>query len=86
MVGRDHPAGGEFLQIERPSRLVFTNNTHDAAGNVILEGLTTVTVEDMGGSTKMTLRARGAPESACRSCSAAWSETLWNLGRMLAAD
>ena len=88
IVGRDHPAGGEYLEVEKPSRLVFTNNALDAAGNVILEGLTTVTFEDIGGATKMTLRTRasGMGEHVPFMLSGmeqGWSETLMKLGQIM---
>ncbi len=89
MIGRDHPAGGEYLEVERPSRLVFTNNALDAAGNVTLEGLTTVTFEDIGGRTRMTLRTRatGAGElvtAMLAGMEQGWSESLLKLGRAVA--
>lgn len=87
-VGRDCPASGEYLEIEKPSRLVFTNNALDAAGNVILEGLTTVTFEDLGGRTRMTLRTRawGTGEHVpfmLGGMEQGWSESLSKLGRTL---
>ena len=45
-------------QNREPERLVFTNNAEDTAGNLLLEGLTTVTFEDYGGKTKLTLQTR----------------------------
>ena len=87
--GRDHPAGGEFREVEKPSRLVFTNNALDARGNVILEGLTTVLLEDLGGATRMTLqtRARGLGEhvpAMLGGMEQGWSESLAKLGEALA--
>jgi uncharacterized protein YndB with AHSA1/START domain len=58
MIGRDHPCGGEYIEVIKPSRLVFTNNALDADGNIILEGFTTVTFEDIDGKTRMTLQTR----------------------------
>ncbi len=89
LVGRDHPAGGEFREVEAPSRLVFTNNALDGAGNVILQGLTTVTFEDLGGRTKMTVqtRASGSGEHVLDMLGGmeqGWSETLAKLGRAVA--
>ena len=83
-IGRDHPAGGEYLEIERPTRLVFTNDALDATGNVVVEGLTTVTFEDVGGATRLTLhtRAAGTGERVSFMLSGmeqGWSETLMKL-------
>ncbi len=88
MVGRDHPSGGEYLAVEKPARLVFTNNALDASGNVILQGLTTVTFEDLGGATRMTLhtRASGMGEQVPFMLSGmeqGWSESLIKLGQAL---
>jgi len=83
-VGRDHPAGGEYLEVEKPSRLVFTNNALDATGKVILEGLTTVTFQELGGATQMTLRTRasGTGEQVpfmLGGMEQGWSESLMKL-------
>lgn len=89
-VGRDHPAGGEYLEVEKPSRLVFTNNALDAGGQVILEGLTTVTFEELGGATRMTLRTRAAGTGErvpfmLGGMEQGWSESLTKLGAAMAA-
>ncbi len=89
-VGRDHPAGGEYLEIEKPSRLIFTNNALDEAGNVILEGITTVTLEDRDGTTRMTLhtRASGIGERVLfmlGGMEQGWSEGFEKLGHLLRA-
>lgn len=85
LLGRDHPAGGEYLEVEAPGRLVFTNNALDAAGNVLLEGLTTVRFEDLGGATRLTVRTRasGTGEQVAAMLSGmeqGWSECLEKLG------
>lgn len=56
--GDEHPMTGTFQEVVEPERIVFTTTAIDAAGNVLLEGLTRVTFEDHGGKTKMTLFAR----------------------------
>jgi uncharacterized protein YndB with AHSA1/START domain len=49
---------GEIRELVPPERLVFTNIAVDAAGNHLLEGLTTVTFADLGGKTKLTMHTR----------------------------
>jgi uncharacterized protein YndB with AHSA1/START domain len=58
--GGIYPMKGEIRELVAPERLVFTNIAIDEAGNHIIEGLTTVTFEDHGGKTKMTLHTRGS--------------------------
>jgi len=57
--GAVYPMKGEFREIVPPERLVFANIAVDAAGNHIIEGLTTVTFAETAGKTTMTLRTRG---------------------------
>ena len=54
--GREHPCGGVYLEVVEPERLVFTNIATDGDGKPILDGLTTVIFEDLGGKTKLILR------------------------------
>jgi uncharacterized protein YndB with AHSA1/START domain len=69
--GVDHPAKGVYREVVEPERLVMTINHselsdewHDlvnpnrdkAAGKPAVEGLTTVTFEEQGGKTKLTIR------------------------------
>jgi uncharacterized protein YndB with AHSA1/START domain len=58
-TGNVYPVKGEFREIVAPERLVFTNIAIDAAGNPIIEGLTTVTFAEREGKTVMTLHTRG---------------------------
>lgn len=53
--GTDYPCGGVYREIVPNERLVFTNIATDAAGQPVLEGLTTVTFAEMNGKTKMTV-------------------------------
>ena len=87
-MGRNHPCGGEYVEIVPPERLSFTNNALDADGNVILEGLTTVTFEDVGGKTRMTLvtRASGAGDQVTAMLAGmeqGWSESFDKLASLL---
>jgi uncharacterized protein YndB with AHSA1/START domain len=56
--GSVYPMKGEFREIV-PPELVFTNIAVDAAGQPIIEALTTVTFIERGGKTTMTLHTRG---------------------------
>src|SRR5262252_1945470 len=49
-----YPMRGEFREIVRSERLVFTNIAVDAADKPIIEGLTTVTFIESSGKTTMT--------------------------------
>ena len=53
--GAEHPIAGVFREVVEPKRLVFTSVAVDAAGNPIIDGLTTVTFAEHGGKTKLTL-------------------------------
>lgn len=84
LVGREHPAAGEFKEVDPPSRLVFTNNAFDADGRMILEGLTTVTFEAHDGWTRMLMhtRAAGAGDAVTfmlDGMQQGWSESLEKL-------
>jgi uncharacterized protein YndB with AHSA1/START domain len=57
--GNVHPMKGEVREIVPPERLVFTNIAVDAAGNPIINGLTTVTFAEEGSKTRLTLHTRG---------------------------
>lgn len=48
MAGARWPMKGMFEQIDRPSKLVFTNQAIDEAGNVLIDGRTTVELESIG--------------------------------------
>jgi uncharacterized protein YndB with AHSA1/START domain len=56
--GNEHTAHGVYREIVKPERIVFTNIALDKDGNRLLEGLTSVTLQDLGGKTKLTLQTR----------------------------
>jgi uncharacterized protein YndB with AHSA1/START domain len=56
--GKQHPLTGTFREIAAPEKLVFTNDAIDEDGNLLLQGLTTVTFAEENGKTKMTLYTR----------------------------
>ena len=58
--GSVYPMRGEIREIVPPQRLVFTNIALDAAGNAIIDGLTTVTFVEENGKTKIILHTRGS--------------------------
>jgi uncharacterized protein YndB with AHSA1/START domain len=53
--GTDYVSHGVYTEIVPPERLVFTNLASDKDGNRLLEGITNVSLEDLGGKTKLTL-------------------------------
>ena len=55
-AGTDHWKRGVYREIVEPERIVFTFAWEDASGNPGHELLTTVTFDDVGGKTRLTLR------------------------------
>jgi uncharacterized protein YndB with AHSA1/START domain len=84
------PAGGiiakwgEYREVVAPERLVFTYNTQYADGTVDPETLVTVTFEDLGKRTRLTLRhERFWSEPARISHSGGWAGSLARLVQSL---
>lgn len=56
--GMDFKCAGVYSEVEKPERLVFTNDAVDGNGGVLLKGFTTVTFADQGEKTKLTLKTK----------------------------
>jgi uncharacterized protein YndB with AHSA1/START domain len=56
--GAEHTAQGVYREIVPPERLVFTNEALDKDGKLLLEGITTVSLADVDGKTKLILHTR----------------------------
>jgi uncharacterized protein YndB with AHSA1/START domain len=97
--GKDYWSTGVYRAIEAPARLVFTDAFADAEGNVVpashygmpgewpLEMEVTVTLEDLGGRTRMTLRHVGLPAGDhSEMAGSGWNESLDKLAGSLGAS
>jgi uncharacterized protein YndB with AHSA1/START domain len=89
--GDEHPCGGAYREIAEPERLVFTNRAMDAEGNLLLDGLTTVLLEEHAGKTKLTLRtsAKGLVPYAAQMLSGmeiGWTQSLERLEQLVATS
>ncbi len=87
--GSEHPMNGVFTEVVTNEKLVFTNIAVDAAGNHLLEGKTSVTFEEHGGKTKMTLVTRAVgkvPQAAFMlgGMEQGWTESIDKLEALLA--
>jgi uncharacterized protein YndB with AHSA1/START domain len=56
--GTVYPMTGEYRDVVKPGRLVFTSAALDKQGNPMFENLNTVTFTELEGNTKLTLHAR----------------------------
>ncbi len=96
--GKDYWSTGAYREIVPMQRIVATDSFSDAQGNVVpathygmdasipLELLITVTLEDVDGKTKMTLRHAGFPAGAEREMAVAgWNESFDKMAGHLAA-
>jgi uncharacterized protein YndB with AHSA1/START domain len=89
LAGQRWPMRGEFQEIQEPERLAFKNQAVDEDGNVLLDGVTTVTFEEVDGKTKMTMRAavKGVSPQApqmLEGMEAGWTQSLDKLGELVA--
>lgn len=84
-TGEEHWLGGTYLEVSPPVRLVFTHGWQDADGKVDHETQVTVTFEDLGDKTRLTLHQASFRTRASRDGHAeGWQETLDNLQGYLA--
>lgn len=87
--GNDYPMKGVFREVKPPERLTFSNIAVDNDGNHLLEGETTVILEEQGGKTRLTLQtyAKGmvpmAPQMLA-GMEAGWSQSLDKLAALVA--
>ena len=79
--GRGGPFQGVYREIVRNERIVFTAILDKLPGH---ELLTTVTLADEAGKTKLTVRQTTPPGEAGRGQNQGWSETLERLADLLA--
>src|SRR5439155_12330027 len=94
--GRDYWGTGVYREIVRPRKLVATDSFADAKGRVVsatayglsaetpLEMLLTVTLEDVAGKTKLTLRHDGLPAGPDQEgAEQGWTESFERLAASL---
>jgi uncharacterized protein YndB with AHSA1/START domain len=89
--GTIYPMTGTFREIVPPERLVFLAVAEDHSGNRHLESLTTVTFEEQGGKTKLTVHAKAVGFSAAApqmlgGMEAGWTQSLERLAELVARD
>ena len=99
--GQDFWSKGTYVEIVPPERIVATDSFSDAQGNVVpashygmtgdwpLEMLVTVTFEDLGGKTRLTLRHSGVAAVGAQDradMGQGWNESLDKLAEHLAAS
>lgn len=86
---------GTFREVHAPSKLVYVTSFADADGNVVpashygmdsvpMEMEVTVTLEDIGGRTRMTVQHIGLPGEYRDEASAGWTESFDKLAASLA--
>jgi uncharacterized protein YndB with AHSA1/START domain len=86
--GNDYPMEGVFRAVVAPERLVFSNIAVDKDDNHLLEGETTVILEEQDGKTKLTLVTHAvglvpyAP-SMLAGMEVGWSQSLDKLGDLI---
>jgi uncharacterized protein YndB with AHSA1/START domain len=88
--GAEHPMTATFREVVEPQRLVFTFVAQAIDGAPLLEGLTTVTFEEHGTQTKLTLRTSGRgvgalPARMLEGMEIGWTQSLERLERLVAS-
>ena len=84
--GGDHWQQGQVREMREPERLVFTSYWTDAAGKATTaETVVTLTFEDVGGKTRLTLRQTGFESVNARDMHrGGWNSSFDCLGEYLA--
>ena len=87
--GRDYWTAGEYLEVEAPHRLVYTDSFSDEKGNIVpathyglgadfpLVTKVTVILEEAGAQTKLTMTHEGIPSGRTRdNTETGWDESF----------
>jgi len=87
--GAVYPMTGVFREVIAPERLVFSDVAEDLDGNPLLEGETTVTFEEQGGKTKLTVRSSARAvepvgDEMLKGMNEGWSQSLDRLAELMA--
>jgi uncharacterized protein YndB with AHSA1/START domain len=89
LAGQRWPMEGVIEEIDNPHKFVFRNQAVDENGNVLIDGHTTVTLEELGpDKTKMTLHvtAKGMAPMApqmLEGMTAGWTQSIDKLSKYL---
>jgi uncharacterized protein YndB with AHSA1/START domain len=89
LAGQRWPMEGVIEEVENPHKFVFRNQAVDENGTVLIDGRTTVTLEELGpDKTKMTLHvtAKGMAEVATQmleGMTAGWTQSIEKLTKYL---
>jgi len=75
--GTVYPMTGRFWEVVKPERLVFAAIAEDRDGQALLEGLITVTFEEEGEKTRLTVREKAAALQPAAAAMIARMETGW---------
>ena len=87
--GNSHPMGGTIHEVLPPERFVFTSTAFwEEDGTPGIENHNTVTFEDLGGKTRMTLRCRvlrasPAVQPALDGMDLGWNQSFDRLGDLV---
>ncbi|MCX5512708.1 SRPBCC domain-containing protein [Kaistia algarum] len=89
--GQEFPMSGSFREVVPPERLVFISRALGPNGEPLLEGLTTVTLEEVNGKTKMTLHTEAtaiAPIAIgmLQGMEAGWTQSIEKLAGLVASS
>jgi uncharacterized protein YndB with AHSA1/START domain len=87
--GTVHPMTGMFDEVAEPECLVFRAIPVDSNGTALLESLTTVTLHDLGGKTKVIVHASAAPlqpvaNQMLKGMEAGWNQSLERFAELVA--
>jgi uncharacterized protein YndB with AHSA1/START domain len=88
LAGQRWPMKGIFQEIDEPGKIVFTNQAIDESGNVLIDGVTTVTLEEQDGKTQLTLHATAkamAPQAVemIAGMNEGWTQSIDKLTELL---
>ena len=87
--GTVYPMTGVFTEVKKPERLAFKAFAESLDGTKYLESLTTVTFEEQGGRTRLTVKASAkglhpAAPQMLAGMDAGWSQSLDRLTELVA--
>lgn len=87
-AGQKWPMKGKFEELVAPERMVYTSSALDDRKGVLIETSNTLTLEKIGGKTKMTLhivvtKASPGSEFALAGMEVGWNQSVEKLGEEL---